>query len=372
MQKCAGWKIRMLMPCVHHGFKIKKSGWEFAKGVEITERDGIEIWFGYYPYYLPRNPTHAKIHFGEKMFLQYMEKHGKPDFLWVQSIPGAGDLARHLRRKYDIPYFVHEHRTTYMTKKLRPSVCLRIGEVIRGSTYCTAVSEWLRRDMLRQIPVAAAQIGVIHNPVGLIFADSAPAPRKQNPFTFISTAYLRSIKNIDKIICAFAEVHADFSDSRLLLVGDGEMKTALKNLVKELRLSDVVVFTGMQNREQLCEHLQKSDAFVAAAQHESFGVALAEALACGLPAITPAVGIAGEAVNNANGVLVDSPSVENIAAAMRWVMNENYDSAAIQQAARQQFSPEIFAHRIQEVLNSGGGCYNPPNSEFVPLAKTGE
>ena len=348
MQEIANCKIGLLVLCAHHICKVKKSGLPFVKGVEVETREGVEVWLGYYPYYLPRRPIAAKKHFGEKLFLQYMDKHGKPDFLWVQSISHAGYWGRYLAKKYDIPYFVHEHATKYMTKNLRPSVCRRDSEVINDSVYCAAVSDELRRDMLRQIP--ADNIRVIHNPVNMIFAEVPPALRRQNPFVFISTAPLRSIKKVDLIIRAFAKVHAESPNSRLLIVGDGDTKTALENLAEELHLSDAVVFTGMQSRVQTCKHLQAADAFVAASLHESFGLALAEALMCGLPSITPDVGIAGEMVNDKNGVLLDSRDMESIVAAMLQVMRGDYDSAAIQQTARQQVAPEIFARRVRENL----------------------
>lgn len=356
MQKIANWQIRMLMPCAHHISKIINNRWPVVKGVKVDERNGVEVWLGYYPYYLPRNPIHAKEYFGEKLFLQYVEKHGKPDFLWVQGIPHAANLAQHLHKKYGIPYFIHEHVSIYGKKKLRPSICRRLLEVIEDSVYCIAVSDLLRRDMLRWLPAAADKIGVIPNPIGMDFGGGAPAPRvapaprRQNLFTFISTSYFRRGKHVDVIIRAFADVHAESPNSRLLLIGNGELETLLKDLVKELRLSDVIIFIGEQTREQLCESLRAADAFVSASEYETFGLVLIEALACGLPAINTNVGIAAEAINDENGIIVESPSAEGIATAMQKVMRGKYDSTKIQKAARRQFSPKIFAQSIQEKL----------------------
>jgi glycosyltransferase involved in cell wall biosynthesis len=69
----------------------------------------------------------------------------------------------------------------------------------------------------------------------------------------------------------------------LLLVGDGSARAALEREAARHGVSDRVVFTGAVDhvREMLCA----IDVFASPSDQETFGLAVLEALACGLPAV---------------------------------------------------------------------------------------
>jgi glycosyltransferase involved in cell wall biosynthesis len=70
-------------------------------------------------------------------------------------------------------------------------------------------------------------------------------------------------------------------EARLLLVGEGPEEPALRTLVAELGLTDRVLLAGAtaHAREVLCA----MDVFASPSPHETFGLAILEALAAGLP-----------------------------------------------------------------------------------------
>ena len=86
-------------------------------------------------------------------------------------------------------------------------------------------------------------------------------------------------KRVDQLVRAMTVV----PDATLLVVGDGPERGALENLVGELGLGDRVVFAGATPypREMLCA----MDVFAAPSTQETFGMAVLEALATGLPAV---------------------------------------------------------------------------------------
>jgi glycosyltransferase involved in cell wall biosynthesis len=86
-------------------------------------------------------------------------------------------------------------------------------------------------------------------------------------------------KRFDRLIRAVREV----PDVTLLLAGDGSARTALELLAAEQGVAGRVVFTGAVGhvRDLLCA----MDLFVSPSDQETFGLAVLEALACGLPAI---------------------------------------------------------------------------------------
>jgi glycosyltransferase involved in cell wall biosynthesis len=69
----------------------------------------------------------------------------------------------------------------------------------------------------------------------------------------------------------------------LLLVGDGSVRPALQDRAQQLGIAGRVVFVGStpHTRAMLCA----MDVFAAPSEQETFGLAVLEALACGLPAL---------------------------------------------------------------------------------------
>ena len=351
MSRLADWKINMLIPLARSYWQVKRRNYPQLHGVEIQNLDKAEIWRGYFIYYMWRKTRWAWCTFGEKLFLQYVEKHGMPDFLWAQSILNAGYLAQHLHKKYGIPYFIHEHALLWGRETIPHFTRKRIKKIIDNSFYCAAVSEPLRLDMLKQIDVAENKISVVHNPVGFEFISPVINRDSKTPFIFISTCFLRRDKNVDSILHALAILRSEKQDVKLIIVGDGEKRQKLEALTAELNCQNVVQFLGTQNREQVREHLQNANAFVTASTIETFGLALVESLACGLPAVTTRVGIAEYIINDKNGVLANSTAPDDIAKAMRVIFNGNYNRADIHKSAMALCHPQIFAERVKEKLN---------------------
>jgi glycosyltransferase involved in cell wall biosynthesis len=90
---------------------------------------------------------------------------------------------------------------------------------------------------------------------------------------------LEPSKRFDRLIRAVREVPG----VTLLLVGDGSARAALQQEAARHGVTDRVVFAGAVShvREQLCA----MDIFASPSDQETFGLAVLEALACGLPAV---------------------------------------------------------------------------------------
>ena len=85
------------------------------------------------------------------------------------------------------------------------------------------------------------------------------------------------------LIRALTKVKEKFPEVRLLLLGEGELYSYLKHLVKECELENHIIFCGfMKNPFSI---LAKSDAFVLPSMYEGFPNALVEALSCELPCV---------------------------------------------------------------------------------------
>lgn len=90
-------------------------------------------------------------------------------------------------------------------------------------------------------------------------------------------------KNHAFLLQIFAAVQQQCPDSRLLLVGDGELRPAIEAQAARHGIADNVIFTGV--RSDVNDLLQAMDVFVLPSLYEGLPVTMVEAQAAGLPCI---------------------------------------------------------------------------------------
>ena len=90
-------------------------------------------------------------------------------------------------------------------------------------------------------------------------------------------------KNHEFLVRTFAKLHAQDSNTKLLLVGGGELRTGVESLAEQLGIADCVVFTGMVNAAE--RYLSAMDCFVFPSRWEGLPLSIMEAQANGLKCI---------------------------------------------------------------------------------------
>lgn len=95
-------------------------------------------------------------------------------------------------------------------------------------------------------------------------------------------------KGIEVLIDAFSRVHQEFPHWKVVVVGNGEdsYRQALKNKVLNLELSSCVEILSPVFGESKMKLYQESSVFCLPSYSENFGMVIAEAMSCGVPAIT--------------------------------------------------------------------------------------
>lgn len=87
------------------------------------------------------------------------------------------------------------------------------------------------------------------------------------------------------LIQAMKKVISTIPDSYLIFVGDGTLKTDLNDLANNLNLGNDISFVGFVDEKSKLLYYKASDIFALPSFHESFGIVLLEASACGLPLV---------------------------------------------------------------------------------------
>jgi glycosyltransferase involved in cell wall biosynthesis len=137
--------------------------------------------------------------------------------------------------------------------------------------------------------------------------------------------YLQRRKGVDYLIRAFAEVCAGGVNARLVIVGEGEEKPSLQNLVSELALNDRISFKGhVPMGERLQGLFRKSDMYVfPTIAGEGTPRTVLEAMANSLPVIaTNVCGIPDVIDDGRSGLLIEPRSVDDIVVAVNKVIND--------------------------------------------------
>ncbi|SFQ36067.1 glycosyltransferase [Salibacterium halotolerans] len=101
---------------------------------------------------------------------------------------------------------------------------------------------------------------------------------------------------------------------RVLIVGDGSQEQELKKLAQTLGIDNITSFTGAVPHYEVPNYLNELDIYCAPSTNESFGVAVIEASACGVPVIVSDVGGLPEVVQNGDtGYVIPSKDTQALA-----------------------------------------------------------
>jgi len=162
------------------------------------------------------------------------------------------------------------------------------------------------------------------------------------------TGRMDDAKNVEMLIDAVAIVRERIST--LLLVGDGPLRPSLEARVRAHGIQRQVIFAGMQ--ADVTPWLQASDAFVLPSRVESFGVAVIEAMSCGLPAIALRGGANGvrsgacqSIVNGETGFLLPEESPDELAERLKLLAADAGLRARMGRAARKRVETEFALGR---------------------------
>lgn len=128
---------------------------------------------------------------------------------------------------------------------------------------------------------------------------------------------LVKLKNLDRLIKAFQLVSEALDNSVLVIVGEGEERGHLGNLVNELGMQSRVKFVGRYEGEGLLPWYRIGNVFALASFHECFGAVVNEALIAGMPAVVSTnVGARSLIVEGKNGTVADASNIGEFAQAL--------------------------------------------------------
>lgn len=181
-------------------------------------------------------------------------------------------IARLRGKKTVINYRSGEARSHLRSFRSAKFVLSRVDGIVAPSGYLV--------DVFREFGLKAM---VVPNVVDLTqFHYRARSPLRPH---LVCTRGFSTYYCVDVVVRAFAEVKKTHPEARLDLVGGGPLETDVRELVDELKLSNVN-FTGVASRGDIGKCYDDADIFINASRLDNMPVSIIEAFAAGTPVVT--------------------------------------------------------------------------------------
>lgn len=164
----------------------------------------------------------------------------------------------------------------------------------RRADLVAVVSKGMEAEVAEITGLPAERIATLHNPV----LDSAfrkmisvedpdihlwlRAP-KQGPVV-LAVGRLYGQKDFETLVTAFARVRSRRPEARLVILGEGELRSELEALVETLDLGNAVAMPGFAPNPYAS--MVRADLFVLSSKAEGLPGVLIQAMACGLPVVS--------------------------------------------------------------------------------------
>jgi glycosyltransferase involved in cell wall biosynthesis len=263
-------------------------------------------------------------------------------------------IACFMSGRNQIPYIIRPAGTldvwSMQQKALKKKVYYKliIAQCLRGaaSLHVTSKAEY---ESLKQLS-NCQNIQIL--PLGITLPNIRSNKIHQNTINLLFLSRIHPVKNLPLLFKALSKLASDGKNFQLTVAGNGEKKYVreLVKMVDQLDLDDKVEFVGFVKGKRKWELMNQADIFILPSFQESFGVAVVEAMAKGLPVIiSDCVALSNEVLEMNAGRIISAESVESLMIALRELENrkirEHLGNNA-RKLTKKQFSLDVFGSNL--------------------------
>ena len=289
-------------------------------------------------------PFYNTFHFlfvANRVLLQ-IAKEFKPDIIHGNiGFPG-GILSFWLATKLKIPFVITEH--TLIHNNFRSffhkwTTLLSFRKASAMITVSTFAASLIRKYVDREVLVVLNTIDTNRFCI---------APFQEGPIHigFLGTLNSEShIKGLDLLLQAISKVQKDYV---LHVVGEGKMIPHYQKLAEELGISNRCVWLGYVHDEDIPAFMNGLNFFVNCSRFESFGIAIIEAMASGVPVVVTNNGGPADTVTPLTGILLPDRDIDRLSGAITRMCDtfQNYHREEIRAHVIHHFSYPLFFQKM--------------------------
>ena len=277
------------------------------------------------------------------------------DIIHAQNSIWAGEAARVISKKYNIPYVITEHSSWFALSNNNAKNKFQndLELIFHDCSKLICVSRQLQNDLIKYYNKPCIIGNVVDTDTFNISSFE-----KSNVFTFVCLAFLQNehrinLKGIKELLISFKKIVEIYDNIKLKIIGVSS-NSILYDIINDYKIDGNVELLPVLDKKKIAIEMNKSNCFILLSNYETFGLAYAEAMACGLPIIATNVGIVSEIVDEKNGIICNKNNIKSIVEAMDYVINniKKYNSKDIRKNIVGKYSKKIIANQIEKVYRS--------------------
>jgi glycosyltransferase involved in cell wall biosynthesis len=280
-------------------------------------------------------------------------------------------MAAHYCRKFNVPYVLRPHGTldpflVYRRRWLLKWAYIKLFEVrnFRGAAavqYSSAMEE----EMTQRFVGGQIRSFVIPEGIGLEKFANIPVrgsfrtryPEMVGKTLILFLGRFDQKKGIELLVESFNDLALRRADVHLLLVGGGDSDyiNKIMEMLQDRGIAHRSTYTGMVSEQDKIGALIDADIFVLPSRGENFGIAVVEAMACGIPVIiSDQVGIWQDVADGDAGIVTRCDSGE-IISAMEELVDNPFRMRKLgingKNLVETQFTQSRMAERMEEAFS---------------------
>lgn len=359
---------------------------QHPKGIEKDEINGVKLF-----YIKNTNPGKYSISWWQKSPEKFIELHNqeKFDIVHSQGVGGYSFLKKRLHQRCNIPAVISMHGTAIDEIKSRFRLKLNI-KVILSLLYLSyayifrdlvslklaggviATSNEQKKILKKFYALNEDKLHLVYNGIDTDLlrpgVDVSLLRRKfnlaDNDRVILSLARIKEEKGIQNTILALPDILKKFPETKLLVVGEGEYKTILQELVKKLGVEKNVIFETFISYEELPKYYNLADIFVNSTIRENgYDLTLIQAMACSTVVISSNLGSVPTVIKDGeNGILVPKGNVHSLSESIIRIWQDSELRKKIEEEGRKtavrKFSLESMAEGTIKVYEKVLGIGN--------------
>jgi len=245
------------------------------------------------------------------------------------------------------------HGTDSYLVGMEPSYRSIVQHCLEECDGVTAVSEHLKKETLQNFQLHR-DVQVIYNFVNTnIFApdDGAGPSNMTSGRTVIHVSNFRSLKRVGDTLRVF-ELITRALPCNLMMIGDGPEKSAAEDLAQQMGFGENISFVGQAGDVRAM--IARADLLISTSEIESFGLAIAEAMAEAVPVVATRVGGVPEVVlDGETGFLCELGDIAGLACAALRVLSDGELGGRLghngRERVKRHFSPSVIVPQYEEL-----------------------
>lgn len=229
--------------------------------------------------------------------------------------------------------------------------------------HTIAVSESVKNGMVVKALINRNNITVIDNGIDTERYRPDEKKRKEarkalnikpNEIAIGIVARLELVKNHALLIDAFEIVHSGNENVKLIIVGDGSIRTELEKRARALSANEKILFLG--ERKDIGYVMNALDIFVLSSLSEGMSLTLLEAMSSGLATVATAVGGNVSTIKDGEtGVLVKSEDIQEMATTIEKLAQSEHERIRLGENARnkilKKYSETVMTNKYMELYS---------------------